>query len=165
MFIPKNSLWIFLHIINFHVFFVPLPYKKRGAVSIDPVKDSLVTLGPTKKFCIHAAMIVPCRTLRARAEVPPLKDCLNLKQSCSAHRESVVRFNGCESFGSTRSACQNRSTVEMVKFSIVKLVRCSKVGKLCSPARMVHQTNPMGEIMKLALVTLVKRFMVRIGDL
>ena len=56
---------------------------------------SLLTLNHTKKICIFAAMIVPWSTLRARAEVPLLKDSLNLRQSCSLHHESVVRLDGC----------------------------------------------------------------------
>jgi len=41
-------------------------------------KNRFVKEGHTKKVCVHAAMKVPCCTLRARAEVPPLENRLNL---------------------------------------------------------------------------------------
>ena len=83
-------------------------------------------MGHTKKIGIQAAMIVPCSTLRARAEMPPLKDCLNLKQSCSSYSESVVRLNGCKSFGSTRSVWQNRwlKWCSWIRYLLKNVVTC-----------------------------------------
>ena len=87
-------------------------------------KNSLDNLGHAKKSVIHAAMIVPCCTLRSRAEMLPLKNGLYLRQACSVHRESGVRLNSCESFGPMRMVCQKWPRVEMMKIMLVNLVQC-----------------------------------------
>ena len=77
----------------------------------------------TKKCLIQAVVVVTSGTRGTRAEMTPLKDWFDFRQSSPAHCECVVGLNGSESFWSARMESQKSSAREVVKFALVDLVQ------------------------------------------